>query len=59
MFPEKIFLSMIDERGKKFVPYGGECDYQLDLRSKEKDKPWGVATIYYPHLNKNHKQLEN
>ena len=54
MYPEKIIHSIPDEHVKKFVPSTGECDYQLDYRSKDKDKPWGIATIYHPPLNKNH-----
>ena len=53
MYPAKMFHFMIDEHVKKLVPYIGECQYQLDNRSKDKDKPWGVATIYQPPLNKN------
>ena len=45
---------MIEEHVKLFVPCSGECEYQLDYRSKDKDKPWGVATIYHPPLIKNH-----
>ena len=44
---------MIDEQVKKFVPYSGECECQLNYRSEDKDKPWGVATIYHPLLIKN------
>ena len=33
-----------------FVPYTAKCENQLDLRSKDKDKPLGVATIYHPTL---------
>ena len=58
MYPEKIFHSMIDEHGKKFVPLSGECYYQLNFRNKDKDKPWGVATIYHPPLNKNHNKIK-
>ena len=50
---------MIDDHVKKFVAYSGECEYQLDYRSKDKDKPWGVATIYHPPLIRNHKKLKN
>ena len=56
MYPEKIILSMIDEHVKKFVPCSGECQYQLIYRSKDKDKMWGVATIYHQTLIKNHKK---
>ena len=30
MYPEKKFLSILEEDVKKFVPYSGECEYQLD-----------------------------
>ena len=56
MYPEKIIHSMIEENVKKFVSYSGESEYQLDFRNKDKDKPWGVATIYHPYLIKNHKK---
>ena len=56
MYPEKIIHSMINDHVKKFVPYTGECEYQLDYRSKNKDKPLGVATIYHPPLIKNLKK---
>ena len=48
---------MIDDHVKKIVAYIGECEYQLDYRSKDKDKPWGVATIYHRPLIRNHKKL--
>ena len=50
----KKIHSNLEEQVKNFVPYSGECKYQLDYRSKYKDKPWGVATIYHPPLIKNH-----
>ena len=53
MYPEKIIHFMIHQHVKKVVPYSGECEYHLDYRSKDKDKPWGVATIYHPPLNMN------
>ena len=60
MYHEKTIHSMIDEHVKRLSPCSGECEYQLDYRSKEKDKPWGVATIYHPPLNINHeKKLKN
>ena len=37
MYPEKIIHSMIEKHVKKFVPYSGDCGYQLDYRSKGKD----------------------
>ena len=49
---------MIDEHGKKFVPYSGLCEYQMNCRSKDKDKPWGVATIYHPPLKKYHNKIK-
>ena len=30
MYPEKLIHSMIEEHVKNFVPYSGECEYQLD-----------------------------
>ena len=53
---KKISRSMIDEHVKKPVPYSGECEYELDYRSKVKNKQRGAATIYHPPLNKNHKK---
>ena len=47
-----MILSILEEHVKTFVPYSGECDYQLDYRSKDKAKPLGVATIYHPPLLK-------
>ena len=38
-YPEKIIHSVIEEHVKKLVPYSGKCEYLLDFRSKEKDKP--------------------
>ena len=58
MYPEKIIDSILNEHVKKFVPYSGECEYQLDYRSKDKDKPLGVATIYLPPQIKNHKKIK-
>ena len=37
--------SILDERAKKFLTYTADCEYQLDFKSKDKDKPWGIATI--------------
>ena len=58
MYPEKIFSSILDKHAKQFVPYTAECEYQLDYRNEDKDKPWGVATIYHPTQVKNHKQIK-
>ena len=37
MYPEKIIGSILNEHVKKFVPCSGECEYQLDYRSNDKD----------------------
>ena len=42
---------------KKIVPYSGDCEYQLEYRSKDKDKPLGVATFYLDPQVKNHKEI--
>jgi len=39
------------------VPYTAECEDQLDFRTKDKDKPLGVATIYHPTHVKNHNKI--
>ena len=57
MYPGNLIQSMIDDHVKKFAPYSGECEYQLDYRSKDKDKPWGVATIHHPPFIKDNKNL--
>ena len=59
MYPEKIIHSILEEHGNKFVPYSGEGEYRLDYRSKDKDKPRGVATIYLDPLVKSQKKLQN
>ena len=59
LYPEKILHSILEEHVKKFVPSSGECEYQLDYRSKDKDKPWGVATFYHPPSNKIIIKLKN
>ena len=56
MYPEKIIHSILEELVKNFVPYSGECEYRLDYRSKDKDKPSGVATVCLDPLVKNHKK---
>ena len=48
---------MIVEHVKNFVLYSGECEYHLDFGIKDKVKPWGVANIYHPPLNKNHDKI--
>ena len=56
MYAEKIIHFVLEKHVKKFVPYSGECQNRLDYRSKDKDKPRGVATIYLDPLFKNHKK---
>ena len=58
LYPEKKVHSILEKLVKKFVPYSGECEYRLDYRCKNKDQPWGVATIYHPPLFKNHKKIK-
>ena len=48
IYPQKTIDSILDQHAKIFVPYTTEYEYQLDFRSKDKDKPLGVATIYHP-----------
>ena len=57
MYPEKRFHSILEEHVKKFVPYSGKCEDRLHYRSKDKDKPWGVATIFLDPLVKNLKKI--
>ena len=54
-----MIKSLVDGHVKKFVAYGGECEYQIDYRSKDKSREWGVATLYGPPLIKNHKKIKN
>ena len=40
MYPEKKTIdSILDKNAKIFVPYTTECEYQLDFRSTDEDKP--------------------
>ena len=39
MDPQKQIHSLLDKHVKIFLPYTGECKYQQDFRTKEKDKP--------------------
>ena len=48
MYPEKIISSHLHIYAKIFVPYTADCEYQLDFRSMDKDRPWRVATFYHP-----------
>ena len=54
MYPQKINDSVLDKQVKAFVPHTAECEYQLDFRTKDKDKPLRLATIYRPTQEKNH-----
>ena len=36
------------------MPLSGEGEHQFDFRSKDKDIPWGIATIYHPPQVRNH-----
>ena len=54
MHPEKIISSILDKQAKIFVPFTVECEYQSDIRNKDKDKPLLVATIYHATQVKNH-----
>ena len=40
MYPQKIFDSILDKHGKIFVPYTAKCEYQLDVRTSDEEKPW-------------------
>ena len=50
---------MKDELVRKFVLYSGECEYQIHLRFKYKDKPWIAPTIYHPPSLKNLNKIKN
>ena len=50
MYLEKIVTSILDKHAKKFIPSSAECKYQLDFRTKDKEKRLGVATIYIIQL---------
>ena len=58
MYPEKIIDSILEEHVKKFVPYSGECEYRLDDKNTDKNKPWGVASIYLSPESENHKAIK-
>ena len=53
-YPQTKIHSMVEEHVRKSVPYSGGGEYRLDYRSKDNEKPWGVATIYHPPLFQNH-----
>ena len=50
---------MIGGHVKNFLQYSGECEYQLHYRSKDKDKPLGVANIYHPPCIEKLKKIKN
>ena len=54
MYPEKKLSTVLDKHAKIFACYTAECEYQLDFRTKDKDKPINVATKYHPTQVKNH-----
>ena len=57
MYPQKEIHSILDKHVKNFVQYTGECEFQNDFRSKDKDIPWGIATIHQPTLVGIHKKV--
>ena len=59
LYPEKIFSSVLNTHAEIFVLYTVDCEYYLDFRTKDKDKPLGLATMYHPTQVKNHKHLKN
>ena len=58
MYPEKRITSKLNKHAKKFVPYKVESEYHSDFRSKDKDKPLCIATIYQPNNVKNRNKIE-
>ena len=61
MYPEKIVHSILNEHDKNVVliVVKVNINYQLGYRSKNKDKPWGIATIYHPLLIKNLRKIKD
>ena len=57
MYPQKINNSKLVEHMKTFLPYSAEYESQVDFRAK--DKPIGVASIYYPRQVKNHNKIKH
>ena len=39
------------------MPYAAEWEFQLEFRSKDRDKPIVVATTYHPTQEKNHNKI--
>ena len=58
MYHKKIIASILDKHAKNDVPYTAESEYELEFRSKDKKKPWGVATIYHPTQNEKHNKIQ-
>ena len=57
MYPQKINDSVLDKQAKAFVLHTAECEYQLDFRTKDENKPLRVATIHRPTQDKNQKVI--
>ena len=56
LYPQKIINSVLYEHRKVFLPYSAECEYELGFRAK--DKPLGLATIFYPPQVKSHNKIK-
>ena len=56
MFPEKLIDSISNKHAEIFVHYTAECEDQLNFRTKAKEKPLFVATIYHLTQQKNLKR---
>ena len=48
LYPERIIGSNLDKQTKTFEAFTAECEYHLDFRPIDKNKAFGVATIYRP-----------
>ena len=48
MYPERIIGSNLDKQAKTFETFTAEYGYHLDFRPIDKNKAFGVATIYRP-----------
>ena len=57
MYHKKIIASFLDKHAKNDMPYTAESEYELEVMSKDKDEPWGVAAIYHPTQNEKHNKL--
>ena len=54
MYPEELIQFFLEEHVRKFVPYTGETQYDLEYNCK--DKSVGTTTIFLDPLVKNHKK---